>query len=1508
MYLNLLKLKRRFILLTHKKFIILLILFSCFFSSFINASIVISDEYQSNNITQDYIEDLFKKVFTENRISYNLDTSLFFNLPIGIVGGYKGDTIALLIDEVVLLPDKALFNASMLLTNPINGEKLAFAARNVEFSYKRGLVGTIRLELVSEKPLTLCKEINLQILKGSYVEWDCKGLKLIHLKGDFELSDDVYVRADYQGERLSGKVKSFFEVTASSLRDLVFNISLEPFQLKKFPDITFACNNISVDFSDISNPSTLRFPQGYQNVYNVGYLNLWKGVYIQNASVILNRKKFKNKKSNLPLSFNVRDLIIDESGFTGNFSIQNLLKLEDGVIGNWNISIDEFSICFVQSEIKSGGLKGKLRIPEVCDSTKYFTYSAIIDVDGNYFFTAGFSDVLDFKLFGNTKLYLYPSSYISIINDSLGFYCTAYLNGKMDINAPLKINETGSSELRLKNFEFQGLILSTKEPYIDIQYLAYNGSQQGDFANFPITINNIVFSKPADNEVKLSIAATINLKETSTEGFGGNTTISLYARRENWGYKYEGLKIDAVCVDFTKPGGYSIKGCVSFAGGDSIYGNGFKGLVKATFGDFKMEATGLFGNINGMRYFYVDALVAKKPTIIQAGIISIYGFCGGLYYRMRQSVDKNFYKSFGETSSGIVYKPDNTVSIGIKAGVMMSVVDESLVNANAGFEISFTKNEGINNIAFYGYAQCITSPITIDENAIKKLTENLISVNTIEPIKSALVAKLTMNKNFQNGVFHAEMEIFMNVAGVVKGTGSNNRAGWAVMHCDSARWYLHIGSPLNPIGISFLNLLSAKAYFMAGHDLPGTFAVNPKVANILGITSTEVLNDREKKLSDIEKGRGIAFGASFDFSTGDLTFLMFYGSFLLGAGFDINMIDYGPKSYCQGHSAPLGINGWYASGQAYAYVSGKIGIEAKVFKKKKKFEILSIAAATWLKVEGPNTFWMKGIVGGNYSVLGGLIKGNCRFEMEIGEKCEIRGANREVLLGDLQIIGDITPKDGSKEIDVFVTPQIVFNVPVESMQKISDDDGNIQYYRIKINNLVLKNITQNNNVQIYYDWNKEKTVVQIIPNNPLWATNNYELKVEISFEEYINNQWVPFKDENNKILTEQRVITFQTGLPDKISENIVACTYPINRQYNYMPYEYKYAYIKTLQNIEGFFVVKDKYDFKARWTTGNNSTLTNIMYNAGELTLYIEVPENMYKNSIYHLEIIMIPKKHAANIDNNVFSTETSIINDTSGTTAILKTRQAEGTVTLSCEKVLYSLYFKTSNYNNFKERFDKTNIKVRSLYDRGYEEFYLITELPGNEMFDIFERKGTGKISPLIQIEAILSNTPWFNDYVYPLTYDKYPWCGDEKILSRDTLKYGLMASKALSIWQISGYDELTDEEISLGYPLTNYSFCDIAYMSPYYWNEDFMEIRDYLGAKIVKCNESNNTGMCCAIINANSELIKQIMNKWKLRPVKPGEYPIKLKYVLPGKNEKTSEVIITLINEINTHEEDYK
>ena len=112
---------------------------------------------------------------------------------------------------------------------------------------------------------------------------------------------------------------------------------------------------------------------------------------------------------------------------------------------------------------------------------------------------------------------------------------------------------------------------------------------------------------------------------------------------------------------------------------------------------------------------------------------------------------------------------------------------------------------------------------------------------------------------------------------------------------------------------------------MMGTKIPASPPPPAKVSEILGGIDLDYMPNENA----LGEGKGIGFGAGLQFNTGHKTFGPFYADFDAGAGFDVMLKNYGVVN-CKGQSEPLGVNGWYANGQVWAYIEGAIGIEVKM--------------------------------------------------------------------------------------------------------------------------------------------------------------------------------------------------------------------------------------------------------------------------------------------------------------------------------------------------------------------------------------------------------------------------------------------------------------------------------------------------------------------------------------------------------------------------------------------------
>jgi hypothetical protein len=1420
----------------------------------------------------EYIHALWDSIEQSGRYVEKLDTSTFFNIPIAFTGGADKDpSYAIIISKVTIKPGTAYFTANMSLTNPLDGKRLAFEAQNIPFSFKGGLAGDIRLALVTECKINLCKDVDLLFMPGSYVEWGCDGFKRLRVKGRVEFASSTFLPANYDGtlKNDGSKLSVQVDTEISNLNDFALSLTLDPFQIKGVP-LTFACKDLVIDYSDYTNPETVKFPQNYSGL-PLNSPNLWRGIYIGEATVILG-PEFRKKSSKAPTSFSAKDFIIDRNGLSGTLAANNILALDDGDLGGWKFSVSGFSVTLVTSKITEAEFNGEVHIPMMKEGQN-LTYSALIDMEGRYSFTVSPSDTLSFPVFGNSKLELYKNSSVTIEVEDGKFIPTALLTGSISINAPFS-KENSKNNLELAHVEFQEMRISTIEPVFDVKYLAVSGLSQGAFAAFPISIDKIAI-RTTGTEARLSIGLVLNLMDSNKEGFGGKTTITMVSERDGFKFHYKGLEIERIQVDVVKPGAFELHGGIAFAKDDPDYGNGFRGDIDAKFGDkIQVTAIALFGKVNGLRYFFVDALLAIKPGI-QAGPLTFYGFGGGLYYHMKQQtgvVDKN---SFGASRSGIVYKPNDQISIGIMAEVKFGVASEQLIDADTKFEIVFNSSGGLNRIGFEGNAKCIVPNVDIVPDQIKEAAQKLSGGGKLDfsPTSAALAVSIIMNMDFENDVFHAELEAFVNVGPILRGVGDQGSAGKCVMHIEPSKWYLHIGSPSNPLGLRFLGFIQATSYFMVGHDIPTKLPLHPTVASILKISPEQASSNRKE--DDLEAGKGIAFGSSFSINTGDLTFLCFYGKFEVGAGFDIMLISYGKDCYCAGHSAPLGINGWYAKGQAYAYLDGQIGIKVKVFHKEKKFEILSIGAAALLRAEGPNPLYLEGQAGGRFSVLGGMVKGECKFKVTYGEKCEIVKPGRVSPVQDLEMIATLTPSDKQTDVDLFVIPQAVFNVPVNKVMNISDDNGIAHRFRANLEKCELKQggLTIAGNKQ----WNADNTVLALNFDEILDPNTEYSFETELSFEEWKNGKWETVTDSGKKI-TERKVYSFTTGaLPKSIPADRIAYSYPVMRQYNFYPQEYPEGYIAFNIGLKAFFNPVVGWKQQARFVPvgGGKSVLSDIKYDASTKTLSFGIPTSLTLDKVFRLELVNIPTTN--DIGRNVSDklTQTDLEDDSNSME--VRTREAQGTISRAEEIVFFNYGFRTSKFKTMNDKLSMTEMNVNMLYEVSPYVYHLQTTFYGTEMFDKFENYGTDKIQPLIKRTAILENTPWYKEAVEPIIYKDYPLLGLAYIEWRNTQTWGVPPTGEVKIWQLNYDHVLTDEEFESGVATTVTSWAHFMYSLPWYWSKDYYDIRMKLANQF-----PNNSSTDAHVQSILGKVIWPVVDK--------GDYPVKFEYVLPGINKVTS------------------
>src|SRR5690606_5798786 len=175
-------------------------------------------------------------------------------------------------------------------------------------------------------------------------------------------------------------------------------------------------------------------------------------------------------------------------------------------------------------------------------------------------------------------------------------------------------------------------------------------------------------------------------------------------------------------------------------------------------------------------------------------------------------------------------------------------------------------------------------------------------------------------------------------------------------------------------------------------------------------------------------------------------------------------------------------------------------------------------------------FWMKGTVGGYYRILGGLVKGRCRFEVTVGKDCVPVGEQN--LLEDVSMIAALSPAMGANDVDVFTAPQVVFNIPVGEVMEITDIENKVHSFRAVLDAFDVE--IGGRHISGTLEWNEARDVVVFQPDDILPGEQQGKALARLTFEEKVNGSWQKVRFKGN-IVEETASAEFSTAkAPDFI--------------------------------------------------------------------------------------------------------------------------------------------------------------------------------------------------------------------------------------------------------------------------------------------------------------------------------------------------------------------------------------
>jgi hypothetical protein len=1388
---------------------------------------------------EQYISSLLVNLEENNRTVEELSTTNLTNLPVGIKRTIGNNQIIIGIDSAKAVPGGMLINAYTQVQFDGTSKKISFEAKHLLVT-PSGISSTesSRLAMITRFEIPINEQVSLILPDDgrNYIEWDCKGFKSVNLKGYFEFSGQTFIPdPELSGNKQS--VTAAIEINTTDLNNIIANVSITPFRIKGLGDMAFAVTQATVDMSDYANSASFVFPANYQNNFNE-VPELWRGFFLKDVKIYLPSELSSDTGRTV---VEVNNLLIDESGISGNFSVSPVLSFEKGNASGWPFSVDKLGISITQNNLTGGLLTGKIGVPFLGNDT--LGYSAQIESSPTglqYFFSVVTpNETREFQLPFGGALQLHKGCVFNVEISNGKFIPSAILNGSLLIRTDI---------VHAEGLRFEQLHLTTESPYILGGKFTVGGGVGFRIVNFNFCIDSIslgIFSGKA----ALEFNVYVGLMDSDQKGIAAMARFQLNASvhrdsepitgkpgKQHWAF--DGVQVKTVAID-CELSIFTLKGRIDIYKNDPVYGNGFHGAVEFTIKKLIKEPVSVeiyFGTKEDFKYWFVKVSV---PVKIPIGTVTLEKLTGGAYNRMKRL---DLYSKNSD------YVPDRESGLGFIAGVGLSFVNEKLIYAEVELEIAFNRTGGLRFIRFQGDGQFFSG---------KKKEGD-------PPVK----ASICMIFDNENDVFHANVKVYLNIAGVLTGIGPDGLLGECVIHKDPHDWYIYIGRPSVPLGINIIGLVKVQSYFMAGTKIEDMPLPPAEVAAILGGIDLNFM----KKENTISTGKGVAFGIRFNVAFGfgrDGGFV--YAFFDIGAGADVMLRDYGDAE-CYGRSGPIGIDGWYASGQAYTYLQGKLGIRVKG----KEFDIMSVAAAMLMQAKLPNPAWFKGYMAARYKILGGLVKGSVSLTVTMGEECIILNNGTEI--GAVKVIGDIKPSGGSKEVDVFSAPQVAFNTGIDKEFGMVNVAEEYHVYRVKLDELKLVT-SDNQEIKGTLQWNADHDLAAMKLPNILPGNENMKVVVKVHIEKKTPAGWQALTSKGI-VDYEDTIANFVTGEePTNIPENNIVYTYPVKNQYNFYKNEYPKGYIKLGIGQPNLFRTQSdgkNWEYKARFRSSSGTIAeSDVTYNENDLMVNFDIPAALQTSETYTVAIIK-KQKDEGSIERNLKRGE--VISTTSqGDTMSITNNKLAGAITMEGESDLHSYPFRSSLYSTFNEKLNNFN---------GWHQVYAVDvtlmsllgiEASMSETFDKFETTGQGPdFPPLVYAEAIPNNN-WINNHVNPKVYELYNTIPGIT-LNRNTDTLGLFPSRGMRIFNFGEKD----------YTLQNNQTGDIAppkngniairYYIPHYVYVDFCELRNK-AASLYLGKSANEI-----------PLYAQRLLTGSVDDIYHGPYPFKINYRLPGLNTITT------------------
>jgi hypothetical protein len=1295
-------------------------------------------------------------IYLDNLVFNNVEAKIDVYLVITLQDGQR----------IVFRGEAIAFNGSGLILLPNETSKLYL---DTDIAYGINQVARIVLKGKNKK---------------TYAEWNCEGFAGLHTELDVQFCRQYMKPLDANQNVIAdpaAMVTLSTELDMTNWGDFEVTIAGKGmnFVMTGYEDYKIKVADIIIDNSTTkTHNSAITFPNNYASAdvevnktvtpNTATAKPTWKGIFIGNISVTMPSEVFK-LENNGKVEIGVKKMIIDNEGVTGTIFTEfgtHLIPLDKGNLGGWAYSVDGFHLNILHNHLVGGGFDGLLNVPILSGKDKT-SKSTIISPDDCFEYSADFMPGLNKFTFSvengkekvfrsemlRSKVTLADNSRVDLVLQDGNFTATAVLHGEISLDVELDKSKPKLS-LGALSMKFDDLTLSNKAPRFKGGKF-HVSTEPPPFKNFKLTYHtSAVRDLPGDDklaamdlDVDFKLTQEIDSKKPDGTVVAGKDPTYLAAhggfqirgvmeedgnKRQRFVYKDFGVK--SVEIDGSFPGVAKLHGYVKFFDEstpslDPAFGEGFQGGIDIKFDKlgFQAKAVGLFGNVAGYKYFCVDAMLYKKG-LATIGPMDINGFGGGVNYHMKRNEDKfNDFKlgentpiptTIGESLTGINYLPDSEQSIGIRAMLAFSLAKaETAANGNLMFGVEFSKGGGLDEIRLMGNADIMT-PVKLPK-PVAKFVEN-----GGDPQTASIRASVDLVLKFgKKPVFDCATKVYMNIGNgliVGKNTGAPDLMGGLEIHVGDDGWWFNLGEPDKGKRVS-IGLSSPAVTLSTYMDIGSKIPAMPELPDF--ITRAFGTGYKASAQSLRQSGGGFAFGANLSINTGDKKFLIFYGKFQADLGFDIMLKDYGKTTTCSNlNNEPIGMNGWYATGQMYAGVQAEIGLKWKSI----RYPILNMYAAAALQAKMPNPFWAQGTVGGSYSILGGAKKGSCNFQFTIGEECVVTntaGVNQSLVASLNDIVASVTPTDKDEAMLPLAPISMEFNYPINTTYE--DEDTGTKYFAQFAETPTLK--TKDGYRVSYYpsypneeakkeEGNVDNTRLDLVLDEMLQGNTEYELSYKAIIT--VNNSPIAAK-------TEEKTISFKTTAADMTMprDNIFA-TYPQDGQYNF--------YLNELSDQKGFIKLRLRQNYLFAKNDNGKKVVHRMKFTAKSGACFmtnVEEPKNLQaQGGTKDAKSVIYFAMPAAKFTKEIYRMDLITIaeSDDSPTACLPDAKVIRN---------LYTGYFRTSNYNTSTDKIKAAFGGQTQTQPQDPKEKIKLPKATNVEPFDQFEMLGFNKNKPAFEI-----------------------------------------------------------------------------------------------------------------------------------------------------------------------------